>query len=161
MKKHRISCLLWLTLSAILILADYLLKRWAETALKGNGRLILIENVLGLRYAENTGAAFSALSGATGLLSLVSLIVCVTVIVFMVIRPQRWFVQLPLSMILAGGMGNMIDRLTLGYVVDYFEFLFMKFAIFNLADVFITFGAALLVLVLLIGGDGIGRMDRS
>lgn len=161
MKKHRISCLLWLTLSAILILADYLLKRWAETALKGNGRLILIENVLGLRYAENTGAAFSALSGATGLLSLVSLIVCVTVIVFMVIRPQRWFVQLPLSMILVGGMGNMIDRLTLGYVVDYFEFLFMKFAIFNLADVFITVGAALLVLVLLIGGDGIGRMDRS
>lgn len=161
MKKHRISCLLWLTLSAILILADYLLKRWAETALKGNGRLILIENVLGLRYAENTGAAFSALSGATGLLSLVSLIVCVTVIVFMVIRPQRWFVQLPLSMILAGGMGNMIDRLTLGYVVDYFEFLFMKFAIFNLADVFITVGAALLVLVLLIGGDEIGRMDRS
>lgn len=161
MNKAKLKSCLWLMLSAALFAADYFSKRWAESFLKGSERRVLIPGVLGLRYAENTGAAFSALSGATVFLSLVSVAVCIAVAVYMVIRSQKWFMQLPLSMILAGGLGNLIDRVTCGFVIDYFELLFVRFAIFNLADIYITVGAAALMLALLFGGEQIGRMDRK
>ena len=67
--------------------------------------------------------------------------------------------KLSLSMVLAGGVGNLSDRVARGYVVDYIELQFMRFAIFNAADVFITVGAALLFVALLCGGERNGRMD--
>ena len=68
--------------------------------------------------------------------------------------------KLSLSMIFAGGVGNLIDRIRLGYVIDFFELQFMDFAIFNVADICITIGAALLFIALMRGGEGNARMEN-
>ena len=161
MKKRKMTSALWLSVSAALILIDWLSKRWAETILAPQGTASLIEGVIGFRYAENTGAAFSVFSGATALLSAFSLAVCAAVAVYMIRHPESGvLMQMSLSMVLAGGVGNLIDRITRGYVIDFFELQFMEFAVFNVADICITAGAALLFIALLCGGEKNGRVDR-
>ena len=147
--------------AAVLTWADALVKAWAAGVLAPMGRMPLWEGVIGLRYAENTGAAFSAFSGATQLLGAVSVIVCAAVVLTLLCYPKiSGFMGTCLTLILAGGVGNLIDRMRLGYVVDMFEFQFVKFAVFNLADVYITVGAVLLFAVVLLGGDKHERMEN-
>ncbi len=161
MKKIDWKRSIWLGAALVLLLVDVLVKTWASRSLKPIGELPIWDGVIGFRYAENTGAAFSALSGATGLLSAVSLIVCLAVAgVLMCWRDSSRMMNLCLTLILAGGVGNLIDRMRLGYVVDMFEFQFMQFAVFNVADVYITVGAALLFLVLMLGGDKHERVEN-
>ncbi len=160
MKKEMMRGAGWLMLSAVLVLIDQASKRWAQTVLAPQQTVELWKGVIGFRYAENTGAAFSAFSGATAALGVFSLAVCVVVAVWMIMNPKAGVrMMLPLSMILAGGVGNLIDRLAHGYVVDFFELQFVEFAIFNVADICITVGAALLFIVLLRGGEKSGRVD--
>ncbi|MBQ2957654.1 MAG: signal peptidase II [Clostridia bacterium] len=154
MKTHWKKLAGWLAISIIIVVLDQISKLWAVNILKPLGSLQLIPGIIGFRYAENTGAAFSAFSESTVLLSLVSAAVCLIVAGVMVrYSGAKAHFMLPLSMVLAGGVGNLIDRLTLGYVVDFFELQFMRFAIFNIADISITIGAALLFIVLLFGGE--------
>ena len=150
-----------LVLSASLLLIDILSKRWAETVLAAVRTMPLLEGVIGLRYAENTGAAFSAFSGATVLLTAFSLVVCVILLIYLIRHPEmETFSKLSLSMIFAGGIGNLIDRITRGYVIDFFELQFVEFAIFNIADICITVGAVLLFVTLLRGGEDNVRMEN-
>lgn len=161
MTNKKIETALFLAFSAFLLLIDWLSKRWAETVLAAARTMPLINGVIGLRYAENTGAAFSAFSGATMLLSAFSAVVCIAVLIYFLKHPEMDILsKLSFSMIFAGGVGNLIDRITLGYVVDFFELQFMDFAIFNVADVCITVGAALLFIALLRGGEGHARMEN-
>ena len=161
MKDRRFSSVCWLAVSGALVLIDWVSKRWAEQILAPRGRMPLIDGIVGFCYAENTGAAFSALSGSTALLSVASLLICIAVAVYLLRHPEAdWLTKLSLSMVLAGGAGNLIDRIIRGYVVDYIELLFMKFAIFNAADICVTVGAALLFIALLRGGEKSDRMDR-
>ncbi len=100
--------------------------------------LSVIPNILGLRYSENTGAAFSILSNNTNFLIIATSIGLVFLFYLMtkskeVDKVQQWLIALAIG----GGIGNLIDRVRLGYVVDYFEVLFMDFAIFNVADSFV------------------------
>jgi len=151
----------WLLLSTGLLLIDLLTKKWAETALAPVETMPLVEGIIGLRYAENTGAAFSAFAGATVWLSLISLAVCTVVLVYVVRHPEMGRLEhLSLSMVLSGGIGNLIDRIARGYVVDFFEFQFVDFAVFNFADIFITVGAALLFIALLRGGEIHARVEN-
>lgn len=109
----------------------------------------LIPGLLGLRYAENLGIAFSLLSGKPFLLGILSLVVIIAVILF--VRKKELAV-LPLTavlMMLAGAAGNMIDRFFTGYVPDMIEFLFFDFPIFNIADTALTLGCVLLIFSLL------------
>ena len=160
MKKRKAALAAYLIGGAVLLLADILSKRWAETVLAPAGSMPMIEGVIALRYAENTGAAFSAFSGAMALLSIFSLAVCVAVLAYMIWHPEMdGLIKCSLSMVLAGGVGNLIDRITRGYVVDFFEFQFVEFAIFNVADICITMGAALLFIALLRGGDTKSRLE--
>ncbi len=161
MKKIYWKRSLWLIAALFLLLADILVKMWAAQSLRPIGEMPIWDGVIGFRYAENTGAAFSALSGSTGLLSAVSLIVCIVVTGVLMCYPDAsHMMNLCLTLILAGGVGNLIDRVHLGYVVDMFEFQFMKFAVFIVADVYITVGAALLFLVLMLGGDKHERVEN-
>lgn len=161
MKLSKMKSAGWFALSATLVFIDQLSKGWASGVLKGLRSLPLIEGVVGLRYAENTGAAFSSFSGAIDLLIAFSLVVCVTVAVHMLRHPEENIaMQLSLSLILAGGVGNLIDRIHCGYVVDFIELQFVDFAIFNAADIFITSGAVLLFIVLMLGGERNARMDH-
>ena len=151
----------YLCLSALLIGIDQLVKRWAYVSLRPTDGIPLIPGLIGLRYAENTGAAFSVFSGSTLLLTLFSLIVCIALVVWLVRRLEmKWTLRLPLSAVLAGGVGNLIDRAMYGYVVDMFEFQFIRFAIFNVADICITLGAIGLLAALMFGGDEHGHVEN-
>ena len=118
----------------------------------------LINNILNLTYSENTGAAFSILEGKTSFLAVFSAIVLVGLLIFLIrsIKSgEKPFLLLSLSMLIGGAAGNMYDRIVNGYVIDYFEVKFVKFAIFNVADVFIVAGTFLLALFIIL--DDIGK----
>jgi len=141
--------------TVVMVVLDQWLKVWSTAHLAGNDPRTLVNGVLGLTYFHNTGAAFGFLGGAGwgrwvltvlvfGLLALVGWYY------FKLPNTRRmWLVRVPLLLIFGGGLGNLIDRVRLGYVVDMIEFLFMRFAIFNLADVFVTVGAFAVVAVML------------
>ena len=117
---------------------------------------VLIPGVLGLRYAENRGIAFSMLSGAPWLLGLLSLAVVAAAFLWLrkkTLPPVR---TAGLMLMLGGAAGNMIDRLFRGYVVDMVDVLFVNFAVFNLADACLCVGCALAVGSLLFNGENGG-----
>ena len=111
--------------------------------------ITLLPGLLGLRYAENTGMAFSLLSGQTWLLGLLSAVLIV--LGYLILRRYRLgkVARIAAWLMLGGALGNMIDRLLAGYVVDMIEFLFVDFAIFNIADAALTLGCALMAWSLL------------
>lgn len=136
------------------LIADRLTKIWAAAVRPARD---MIPGVVALHYAENTGAAFSALSGATWLVSGASaaLILAVTALLAADDKMSRW-ARLGLWLVVAGGLGNLYDRLTYGYVVDFIEVLFINFAIFNVADICVCLGAVI-ALVSLLAQDAGGK----
>ena len=140
---------------AALIAIDQLVKLWAQGALRTGLRVVVIPGVLGLRLARNAGISFGWLGGSRGAMVAVMVVTGLVMAFGLMMlvwgklenHGQLWSVTL----VLAGGIGNLIDRVAQGYVVDYFEFLFMRFAIFNIADILITFGVAWLMIVILRG----------
>ena len=136
--------MLYLLLAAIIVAADRLAKNWAVLNLRGRGTVDFVPGILNLYYAENTGAAFSILRNQRWLfigVSIIAVIVIIYIILFKKIK-SVWGL-LPLSLVLGGAIGNLIDRIFKGYVVDMFEFAFVRFAIFNIADIFVTDGGVL------------------
>jgi signal peptidase II len=126
--------------SILVVLLDQLFKRWIAITLVVNEQQSLIPGVVTLTHVENSGAAFSFLSGQRWLLAAI-MFVCVIVLIAILLRYNEGFWgTLGLAAVLGGAVGNLIDRVFHGYVVDMFEFQFMKFAIFNVADIFITLG---------------------
>ena len=115
---------------------------------------VLIPGVVGLRYAENRGIAFSLLSGVPWLPGLLSLAAVIGG--FLLLRKKKIhpLALTGLMMMLGGALGNMADRFLLGYVPDMIEVLFMEFAIFNVADAFLCVGCGLVILRLLLAKDG-------
>jgi len=138
-----------------LVAMDQMVKLWAQGNLHTGHRFVVIPGVLGLRLARNSGISFGWLGNSRGAMIAVMAITGVVMAAGLAMllwgklenHGQLWSVTL----VLAGGIGNFIDRVAQGYVVDYFEFLFMRFAIFNFADIFITFGVAWLMIVILRG----------
>lgn len=106
-----------------------------------------------LRYVRNEGAAFSMLADAAWgrwFLVLVTAAALTAVAVYFIkTRPRAWVWRWTYILILAGGLGNLADRIRQGYVVDFFATTFMDFAVFNVADCFVCIGAALLALNIL------------
>ena len=109
----------------------------------------LIPGVIRLRYAENTGAAFSMLSGHPWLLGVLSLLIIAGAFLFLRKKNIPVLAMTGLMMMLGGAAGNMVDRFATGFVPDMIEVLFVRFAIFNVADSFLCIGCALTALSLL------------
>ena len=100
-----------------------------------------LPHILQLTYVQNTGAAFSLFARHTWLLTLISLVVSILLAVLLVKKVfPRPFAMLSLSLVLAGAVGNLIDRALMGYVTDMFQTLFMNFAVFNVADICVVVG---------------------
>ena len=149
-KKRWIRFSLQVLAIAALIGIDHLLKSLAEQSLKGNGTKVLIPGFLGLCYAENTGAAFSLFASSTLVLTVVTgiaLLGGLAALAFVKKKPLIYDICIPL--IIAGGAGNQLDRLTRGYVIDYIRTLFMDFPIFNFADCLITCACFAVIIYLL------------
>ncbi|MCR5602987.1 MAG: signal peptidase II [Lachnospiraceae bacterium] len=139
---------------AILVFIDQLTKKWAVNTLKDSDPVILIKGVLQLYYlpSGNTGAAFGILSGHRVLFLFIAAAV-VAVILFLLIRlpmDSRFTVlRILLIFIAAGGIGNMIDRFVLTYVIDFIYFYLINFPIFNVADCYVTVATIALALLIL------------
>lgn len=133
------------TLVIVLLVAlDQAVKYLVKTNIPLGTQVDFIPHVLGLTHIHNTGAAFSMLSGARWFF--VVLTVAFVVFALWVLYAKktthplgRW----TLVLVVAGAVGNLIDRAVFGYVVDMFEVLFMHFAIFNVADIFVVVGGIL------------------
>lgn len=142
---------LLLIFSAVLVGLDQAVKLWARRVLEPVGTMPFIPYLLQLRYVLNTGAAFSMLEGRQLLLTLVTSVVLAGVGGYLILNPPKKKLEYAAwVLILAGGIGNLIDRASRGAVVDLFDTLFMNFAVFNVADICITVGFALLLLFYLL-----------
>ncbi|WP_308617496.1 signal peptidase II [uncultured Eubacterium sp.] len=141
-KKH-ISC----SIMIILIVAfDQITKYFASLKLADGSVAKFIPGVVQFKYAENTGMAFSMLSGARWVFIALTVVVCVGVFYYLFSnRCKSLWLYWSLGVILSGGIGNLIDRIRFGYVVDFIEPTFVNFAIFNIADCAVTCGAVVLV----------------
>lgn len=136
------------TLLSVLALtgADQLIKYIVTDKLRDGAPLVLIPHVLQLHYSENDGAMMGMLQGKTTLMAVLALAVFAVLLYFVFSKKIRFgLVYCCLAGILAGGLGNLLDRIFRGFVVDYIEVLFVKFYIFNFADCLITVGAFLII----------------
>lgn len=142
--------MLYFLLSLALVGLDQLVKWWVRGNISLGEAIPFLPHVMDLTYTRNTGAAFSSFSGMTGLLTLVSLAVslAVAVLLWKSYFPGPWG-KLSLSLILAGAVGNLIDRAFLGFVTDMFETTFINFAVFNVADICVVAGGFLMVFYVL------------
>ena len=138
-------------IAALVVVLDQVTKLLAVRYLKPVGDFPLIRGVLHLTYLENTGAAFGMLKNARWVFMLISTAALLGVGVYLVmIRRLNRLLGCALALILGGGIGNMIDRIAYQYVVDFINFEWINFAVFNVADAFITIGACLIGLYLIL-----------
>lgn len=131
-------------LALVLLAADQVVKLWVVNNLELFETRPFLPGFLELKYVQNTGGGWSVLSEHTWFLSLMTILIVIAVAWLML----RRIVRHPLGMfactlILAGGLGNLVDRLRLGYVVDMFNFQFINFPVFNVADMCIVCGMIL------------------
>lgn len=142
--------ILYYILSILLIVIDQLVKWWVRSAIPLGQSIPFIPYVMDLAYVQNTGAAFSIFSQHTWILTLISLVgsVFLAALLWKNFFPG-WVGKLSLSLVLAGAVGNLIDRAFLGYVTDMFQTTFIHFAVFNVADICVVVGGFLLVFYVL------------
>ena len=133
--------------TAALIGLDQIIKLWAVRVLQPMGAMPLIPHVVELRFVLNQGMAFSLLSGRQLFLIVATSAALILVAYWLFFRSRNnRLQQAALILVLGGGIGNLIDRVLNGQVVDYINPLFMRFAVFNFADICVCVGVALWVL---------------
>ena len=143
--KNARKAVLWTLFTLLLVGVDQLTKYLVRTMIPLGGSVKFLPGILDFTYVQNTGMAFSLLSEHTWLLAAFSLVIIAGLVLLLVKRE----VTHPLgvasfTLIIAGAVGNLIDRVVLGYVTDMFRTLFMDFAVFNVADICVVVGAVLL-----------------
>lgn len=140
-----------------LVLMDQISKAVAVQLLGNVGASCkFIPHILRLEYRENTGMAWGLLKDARIFFIIITLLLCGLMLFFMIKQRKNMpkLVSISLSVILAGAVGNFIDRVFLGYVRDFLAFDFFDFPVFNLADSYVTIGASLLIIVLFFTKQG-------
>ena len=140
----------YILLSAALAALDQLIKLFVRATPQGS-LLLDLSPVFRLIHSANTGAAFSILTGRTALLALVSIALLGALWLFLRRMCLTSAGKLALATLFGGGIGNLIDRVLFGRVTDYISLSFIRFPVFNLADIFITVSVFALMLLLLTG----------
>ena len=161
MPENKVSKVNWMPFLLVMVAGlildratKYLVVKW----LKPIQEFTLIEGVFNLTYLENTGAAFSVLRGKVEILVLITAVITTLCIGFLVYNIRNnvgiekksngricldWLLNISIALIIGGSLGNLIDRITLGYVVDFLDFTLINFPIFNVADCFVVVGGLL------------------
>ncbi|MBR4462388.1 MAG: signal peptidase II [Erysipelotrichaceae bacterium] len=131
-----------------MIFADQFSKFFIVSHFALGQKLTVIENFFQITNVRNTGAGFSILTDQTAFLSAVSLL-AVIALIYLLRKEKDLLTRISYLMIIAGAIGNLIDRFRLGYVVDFLDFYIFgyDFPVFNIADSFITVGCFLLILI--------------
>lgn len=131
-----------------LCMKDYL---YDFVEVRHGGNYTVIDGFLDLTYSENTGMGFGLGKGSTLGITVITAILIAAIIGYLLFfKKEKAYIRIPLIMVAAGGIGNLVDRTQLGYVRDFFEFTFVDFAIFNIADAFVTVGAIVLIVGLIV-----------
>ena len=157
LKENAPSFCLWMLIAAVLVTADQITKALAVKYLQDSPREGFIPFLFNLVYTENKGAAWGMLADQRWIFISVSFIaVALIAAALFVWAKEKAVLCVSLTLILAGGVGNMIDRLSLGYVVDFIQFAFFTaFPIFNGADSFVTVGGVMMICYILFTKDNV------
>lgn len=133
------------------IAADQLTKICAAANLKDISTLPIIENIFHFTYVENRGAAFGMLADHRWVFMILSVVGIAAIFVYLTVtKPKSWWMRLALCFIVGGGVGNMIDRIARGYVIDFIDCRFINFYVFNVADSFVCVGCAMFIIAVII-----------
>lgn len=134
---------------AFLIGIDQLSKYFALNYLQKVGSIPIIENIFHLTYVENRGAAFGMLQNNQWVFIIVAIVASVFGLYYLHTKKINLIGRASIILIIAGAIGNLIDRVRLGFVVDYFDFRIVWQYVFNVADVFVVVGTILLCIYIL------------
>ena len=128
----------------LIVIGDQLTKGLIQQSMVLNQSIPVWDGIFSITYIHNTGAAFSMLAGKTQVLALFQVIIIGVILGYYILKGRKShpLLRISLAMNVAGGIGNLIDRLTLGYVVDFLDFHFWP--IFNVADIGVSAGCVLL-----------------
>ena len=138
--------------AVLLVAVDQITKYIALTQLKPIGSVTFIDGFMDFTFVENRGAAFGIFSGKTWLLLVISIIICAVLVWAMTKMPKtKEYRKLRVTfvLILSGAVGNIIDRALRGYVVDFFEFTFIKWPVFNMADIYVVVGTIVMAVIIM------------
>lgn len=137
-------------LAIALVVLDQLVKAWTVAHIDLDSWVEFIPGFLSLAYLRNYGAAYSILQNQQDFFTIVTILVLTAVVWYFIkqLKGSLW-VLFSLSLIMAGGLGNFIDRIRLGYVVDMFRLEWIDFPVFNVADICLTVGVAILFICML------------
>ena len=150
MKSKWVKRLLLLGIVVLGVLADYFTKLIAVNHLKGEDPVPLIRGILRFSYVENPGAAWGMLANHRWVFMVFSALAIAVIAVYLIKRDPPLLLCVSLSLILSGGIGNMIDRTFRGAVVDFIEFHLFEFPVFNVADCLVVIGSGLLIVWLIL-----------
>lgn len=141
---------IWGIIATMVILADQATKYLIENTFSSTDCITFIPGVIDFVFVKNTGAAFSMLNRHTWILALISVIFSIGIAVYLLkTQPVDILINVCGGLILGGAIGNGIDRILRAYVVDFIEFTFFNFPVFNIADIAITVGGALAVIAVM------------
>jgi len=151
--KHKRNFIIFdFIMTILLIIIDQYTKHLAVLHLKDKPAFSILDGVFELNYLENRGAAFGMLQNQKGFFLLVSCIVLLAICYILVKIPDEKkynILHILLVLLASGAIGNMIDRIRLDYVVDFFYFVLINFPIFNMADIYVSVACILLAVVML------------
>jgi signal peptidase II len=145
--KNGVQNMIYILLIAAIVIGDQVAKYFTVANLPVGGSVTFIPGFMDFTHVQNTGAAFSMFSNATWILTLLSAVMA-AVVIFLLFKYKKQvnskLFNAAMAFIAGGAIGNLIDRIIQGYVTDMMQFTFVDFAIFNVADCFVTFGAIML-----------------
>lgn len=151
MKKYLRLAIIELFFVGLVIALDLITKATIYEKVFNDGKMNLINGVLSFFAVQNTGASFGIFDDKTIVLTIVSAVSAIGLLVFLIvsIKERNLMLRIALILIIGGAIGNLIDRVALGYVRDFIYFELINFAVFNVADSALTIGTILLVIYVL------------
>lgn len=155
-KKNYIHFIVFFAYLLLLIAVDQITKYMAVFSLKGKSSFCFINRIISFDYLENNGAAWSIMSGKTWFLSIITILViillcslCIRIETRIKIKSLKFkLLQFVLFTLIAGAIGNLIDRIRLKYVIDFIKLEFISFPTFNVADCYVTVSAIALIVMM-------------
>lgn len=151
-KTIKIRPLISALIIALLVVIDQISKVIAYNTLAVNGNASSIKNpIFSFYYVENTGISFSMLNSKMALIIVITTIILICLLYVLIKTPKTLYYMpfsITLSVIVAGAIGNLYDRIFRGYVIDFIMLEFIDFPVFNFADIFVCIGLVILVILI-------------
>lgn len=155
------KAMIYFLIFAVILGGDILSKLWAVNVLEETQSIPLWQGVFHLTYVENTGAAFGAFRGGRIFFIIVTLLILAVIVCLIPkYKGRSRLLDTGMTAVAAGAVGNLLDRIFRGFVVDFFDFCLIDFPVFNIADIFVCVGA-LLIAVYVIFFDESTRLEKD